>query len=98
MTPSTEIVIAILLLSLGTVSLALAYVAGRHSVRGAGRRATALTTLGIAALAGSVLILWGTDWSQVVDEMLWPLLVYSAAAVTGLGACATLVYALVAAR
>jgi hypothetical protein len=37
-------------------------------------------------------------WSSVVDEMLWPLLVYSSAALAGAGAGAVLIYGLVAAR
>ena len=98
MTPSTSVGVAILLLSLGVVSLVLAYVAGRHSVQGAGHRVVAMSVLGISALAGMVLILWGTSWSQLVDEMLWPLLVYSAAVATGIGVGAGLMYALVAAR
>lgn len=98
MTPSTTVVMAIVLLSLGTVAMALAYVTGRHSVRGAGRRAGALLLLGIAGLAGTVILLWGMGWSSVVDEMLWPLLVYSSAALAGAGAGAALIYGLVATR
>ena len=98
MTPSPTVAIAILLLSLGVVSLALAYVARRHSVRGAGRRTAAMSALGVASLAGSVLVLWDTSWSSVVDEMLWPLLVYSSAAAVGVGMGAALLYGLVAAR
>ena len=75
MTPSTTVVMAIALLSMGVVSLVLALVAGRLSVRGGGWRAAALSTLGVTALAGTVFLLWDVGWSSVVDEMLWPLLV-----------------------
>jgi hypothetical protein len=98
MTTSTTVAMSILLLSLGAVALVLAYVAGTHSVRGAGRRAGALSALGLAALAGTVLLLWGEGWSSVVDDMLWPLLVYSSATLAGAGVGAALVYGLVAAR
>ncbi len=98
MTPSTTVVMAIVLLSMGVVSLALAYLAGRFSVRGGGRRALALSALGFAALAGTFLLLWDEGWSSTVDDMLWPLLVYGSAALAGAGAGAGLVYALVAAR
>ena len=98
MTFSTTLIVAILLLSLGVVALALAYVAGVQSVRGAGRRATAMAVLGVSALVGTTVLLWGTSWSRVLDEMLWPLLVYSSAAAAGAGLGAALLYGLVAAR
>jgi hypothetical protein len=98
MMPSSTVILAIVLLSLGVVSLVLAFVGGRYSVKGAGRRAAGLAVLGVAALVATLLLLWGRDWSSVVGEMLWPLLVYSGAAAAGAGAGAGLIYLLVAAR
>lgn len=94
----TTVGIAVLLLGLGVISLVLAAVAGRYSVRGSGRRTAAMTVLGIAALAGTVIILSGEPWPSVRDEMLWPLAMYILAAASGVGIGAGLVYVLVAAR
>ena len=98
MTTSTTEAAAIILLSMGIVSLALSYAVGRHSVRGAGRRAVAMAVLGVASLAGSALALQGEGWSSVVDATLWPLLVHTSAALAGVAVGAGLVYGMVAAR
>ncbi|MCK5254215.1 MAG: hypothetical protein KAQ96_14750 [Thermoplasmata archaeon] len=94
----TTVAVAVLLLSLGVISLVLAAVAGRYSVRGSGRRTAAMTILGIAALAGTIIILSSEGWPSVREEMLWPLAVYILAASSGVGIGAGLVYVLVAAR
>ncbi len=94
----STVAVAVLLLSLGVVSLVLAAVAGMYSVRGSGRRTAAMTILGIAALAGTVIILSSQGWPSVRDEVLWPLAVYILAASSGVGIGAGLIYALVAAR
>lgn len=98
MMSTSMVAIAVLLLSLGVISLALALVAGTYSVRGSGRRAAAMTVLGFVALAGTVIILSSEGWPSVRDEMLWPLAVYILAASSGVGIGAGLVYVLVAAR
>ena len=98
MIPSSDVILSIVLLSLGVVSIALAYVGGRYSVRGKGRRAAGLAVLAIVSLAATFILLWDREWSSVVDEMLWPLLVYSGAAAAGAGAGAGLIFLLVAAR
>jgi hypothetical protein len=98
MMPSTTVIMAIVLLSLGVVSLVLAYVGGRYSVTGAGRRAAGLVVLGAASLMATTLLMWDRDWSSVFDEMLWPLLVYIGAVAAGAGAGAGLIFLLVAAR
>jgi hypothetical protein len=90
--------VAVLLLSLGLVSLVLAFIAGRYSMKGSGLRAGALVALGMASLVGMVLVLSGNGWSEVRDVMLWPLAVYITAALTGAGLGAGIIYALVAAR
>jgi len=95
---TTTTAVAVLLLSMGIVSLVLAFVAGRYSVRGNGRRTAALAILGLASLMGTLMVLSGEGWPAVRDSMLWPLAVYSAAALAGAGVGAGLIYALVAAR
>lgn len=94
----STVAVAVLLLSLGVVSLVLAAVAGMYSVRGSGRRTAAMTILGIAALAGTVIILSSEGWPSARDEVLWPLAVYILAASSGVGIGAGLIYVLVAAR
>ena len=94
----STVAVAVLLLSLGVVSLVLAAVAGMYSVRGSGRRTAAMTILGIAALAGTVIILSSQGWPSVRDEMLWPLAVYILAASSGVCMGAGLIYVLVATR
>ena len=98
MISQTTVAVAVLLLSLGIISLGLATVAGRYSVQGSGRRTAAMTILGIAALAGTAIILSGEGWPSVRDEVLWPLAVYNLALFSGIGIGAGLLYALVAAR
>jgi hypothetical protein len=90
--------VAMFLLALGVTSLVLAYMAGRFSVRSSGRRAGALALLGVSALAVMVYVLWDRSWSTLWVDMLWPALVYLAAAGAGLGIGVSLVYGLVAAR
>ncbi len=98
MTSTTLVFVVVLLLALGITSLATAIVAGIYSTHGRGRRALALGVLGSSALAAAVYVLWGEPWSTVSGDILWPLTVYAAAAVVGLGMGAGLVYGLVAAR
>ncbi len=98
MTSTVLVAAAVALLSMGAVSLTLAFVAGRYSVRGGGRRAAALAMLGIVSLSGMVVVLQGEGWPSVRDDVLWPLAVLSAAALGGAGLGAGLLYGLVAAR
>ncbi|UCC93539.1 MAG: hypothetical protein JSW25_02430 [Thermoplasmata archaeon] len=98
MISTTTTAIAVILLSLGIASLALAAVAGRFSVRGSARRAVALSILGLVALAGVVAVLWGEGWASVRGELLWPLTVHLLAALSGAGLALFIIYGLVAAR
>jgi len=95
---TTTVAVAVLLLSLGAVSLVLAFVAGRYSMKGSSRRAMALAALGLASLVGMVMVLSGEGWSEVRDAIFWPLAVYLAAAIAGAGIGGALIYAMVAAR
>jgi hypothetical protein len=92
------IALAVVLLSLALFSIALAALTGRYSVRGGRRRSGALAVLGIAALAGMTFFLWGRGWSSVLDDILWPLAIYSLAVLSGVGAGVFLLYGLVGAR
>jgi len=95
---TTTVAVSVLLLSMGLVSLVMAFIAGRYSLKGNGRRTAALATLGLASLVGMVMVLSGEGWSEVRDMMLWPLAVYITAALAGAGLGAGIIYALVAAR
>jgi len=92
------VALTILLLATGISAICLASVAGRFSERRSGRRAGALGVLGVACLTAMALVVWPHGASSLRGDVLWPLLVYLAGAVSGLGLGAFLVYSLVAAR
>ena len=98
MTSDTTAFVTALLLSLGVASLALAALAVWYSVHGARRRGAVLGLLGAVAMAVLVIVLWGTSTDVLWEELLLPLLVFSAAAGAGVALGAGLVYVLVAAR
>ena len=98
MISNATVVVSILLLSLGIVSIALAVVAAVYSVSGGRQRTAAMAVLGIGALVGMVYMLWGQSWDAIWEDMVWPLLVLTAAAAAGLATGAGLIYGLVAVR
>lgn len=98
MVDTMSVFATVLLLSLGTVALALGALAWTQSPAGRRWRAVAPLVAGIAALAAMTFLLWGTPWEELRADVLWPLLVVSAAAASGAGAGAGLIYILVAAR
>ena len=90
--------VVVLLLVLAVTALLLAAVGGAYSIRARGVRAGAMAMLGVAALVGVVLVLWGQSWADVQGEVLWPMVVYVGGMLAGLAVAAGLVFALVAAR
>ena len=98
MIPAGTVFVATFLLALGVTALALAIVAAFYSVRDRRLRGGALSVLGVAALAGMVLLLSERSGAELWSQLFLPLLVTLAAVGSGIAMGAGLVYLLVAAR
>jgi integral membrane sensor domain MASE1 len=98
LTSTATVFVSVLLLFLGIVSIILGVYASRYTVRGRDVRASALTILGVGALAAWVLILYGMPWDDLWQDILSPMLIVLAGAGAGLVLGAGILYVLVAAR
>ena len=90
--------VATFLLSMGVTLIIQAILTGWYTTRSSRARAIALAVVGIGAMVGMVYILWDATWGGAWDDVLWPILVMGAAFVSGVAACAGLVYILVGSR